>query len=210
MSIFRGIIGGLQAPSQTVHGTSGDDNVHISRASGLAGALGFYEVNINGQRQLMTEEQLEDTKFDLGSGDDHLTVASNVDARITADGGAGDDTLIGGKGNDHFDGGSGDDHLSGGDGRDFLNGGSGNDKLFGGNGTDSLIGGSGNDYLDGGKGYDRNNAGSGHNTVKFDFADYRGALTTLPHARAQSELFSTSVNPLARQDAADRPSDFVK
>ena len=36
-------------PSNTVHGTGGDDSVHISKASGLAGLLGLYEVNVNGQ-----------------------------------------------------------------------------------------------------------------------------------------------------------------
>jgi len=206
MSIFSGILGA----SQTIHGTSGDDNVHISRASGIAGALGLYDVNINGQHQLMTKEQLEHTTFDLGAGDDKLTVASNVDADITAKGGSGDDTMIGGKGDDNFDGGSGDDFLSGRDGRDYLKGGSGRDTLLGGNHRDVLVGGSGDDYLDGGAGVDKNNGGSGDNTVKFDFADYLGAVSPLPAARAQNPMFATSVNPLARQDAADHPSKFVE
>ena len=204
------IISGLSGLSNTVHGTSGDDNVQISRASGLAGALGFYDVNINGQHQLMTKEQLQNTTFDLGAGDDRLTVAANVDVDITARGGAGDDVLIGGTGDDNFDGGSGDDFLSGRDGRDYLKGGSGKDTLLGGNHRDVLVGGSGDDYLDGGKGIDKNNGGSGDNTVKFDFADYLGAVSPLPAAKAPSAMFATNANPLALQDAADHPSRFVE
>jgi Ca2+-binding RTX toxin-like protein len=135
-------------------GTSGDDNVHISKAGGLLGALGFFDVEVNGKHQLMSKSELEHTDFQLGSGDDKLVVDSNVDANITAHGGSGDDTLIGGKGNDYLDGGSGDD------------------KLYGGAGKDTLNGGSGDDYLDGGAGKDNNNGGSGNNNVKFDLADY--------------------------------------
>lgn len=34
-----------------VYTGSGNDNVHISKAPGLLGALGLYEVNINGNTQ---------------------------------------------------------------------------------------------------------------------------------------------------------------
>ena len=136
-----------------LHGTSGDDNVHISKAGGLAGLFGLYDVNVNGHHQLMSKSQLEHTDFQLGSGDDKLVVDSNVDANITAHGGSGDDTLIGGKGNDYLDGGSGADRIYGGDGRD------------------TLIGGDGDDYLDGGAGKDAMYGGSGINSIRYDPAD---------------------------------------
>ena len=55
-------------PTNTVNTGCGDDNVHISKADGLAGLLGLYEVNINGQKQYMTKQQLENTQFNLGCG----------------------------------------------------------------------------------------------------------------------------------------------
>jgi Ca2+-binding RTX toxin-like protein len=165
--ISGGGLSSLFPPPFTGKGTSGDDNVHISKANGIFGALGFYDVEMNGQHHLMTKEQLESTVFDLGSGDDRLTVDSNVDANITAKGGSGDDTMIGGKGNDNFDGGSGDDTLIGG---------AGNDKLKGGSGDDYVRGDAGHDSLDG---------GSGNNQVVHDWADF---VFPLPQIRIP-ELF---------------------
>ncbi|HEV8314220.1 MAG TPA: calcium-binding protein [Burkholderiaceae bacterium] len=187
--------------SNTVYGTAGNDNVHISKAPGLLGALGLYEVNVNGNVQYMTKQQLENTNFQLGAGNDTLVVDSNVHANITANGGSGNDVMIGGAGNDHLSGGSGNDviagrggndHISGGSGNDWLsggngndvlcggrgndvlNGGNGNDALYGGRGNDTLNGGRGSDYLDGGRGHDHNNGGPGLDYVKFDWADLFG------------------------------------
>jgi Ca2+-binding RTX toxin-like protein len=180
---------GCGNPSNTVYGTSGNDNVHISKAPGLLGALGLFEVNVNGNVQYMTQQQLENTNFELGAGNDTLVVDSNVKADITADGGAGNDVMVGGggddclsggkgndvifgrggndrldggKGNDYLSGGNGNDHLSGGKGNDTLHGGRGNDCLHGGKGNDSLHGGRGNDELHGGKGHDHLDGGKGH------------------------------------------------
>ncbi len=147
----------------TVHGTAGNDNVHISKADGLLGFLGLYEVNVNGHTQFMTKHQLENTNFDLGAGNDTLVVDSDVKANITANGGSGNDVLIGGGGNDHLSGGcgndvilgrGGNDQICGGDGNDWLFGGRGNDDLFGGRGRDVLVGGRGHDDLVGGRGRD--------------------------------------------------------
>ena len=184
--------------NNTVYGTAGDDNVHISKADGLAGALGLYEVNVNGNVQYMTKPQLENTTFQLGAGNDTLVVDSNVKADITANGGSGNDVMIGGSGDDRLSGGSGNDVIAGrggndridgdtgndrlyggagndcidgGRGNDTVNGGRGNDVLHGGPGNDTLNGGSGNDWLDGGKGHDHNHGGPGLDHVKFDWAD---------------------------------------
>ena len=180
---------GCGNPSNTVYGTSGNDNVHISKAPGLLGALGLFEVNVNGNVQYMTQQQLENTNFELGAGNDTLVVDSNVKADITADGGAGNDVMVGGGGddclsggkgndvifgrggNDRLDGGKGNDYLSGGNGNDHLSGGKGNDSLHGGRGNDELHGGKGHDHLDGGKGHDHNHGGPGVDQVKFDWAD---------------------------------------
>jgi Ca2+-binding RTX toxin-like protein len=150
------------APPQTVNGTAGNDNVHISKAPGLLGALGLYEVNVNGQSQFMTKQQLENTTFNLGAGNDTLVVDSNVNANIKANGGSGNDVMIGGNGNDHLNGGSGNDYIDGGKGNDWLDGGRGNDVIFGREGNDVLLGGKGNDWLFGGKGNDVVLGGQGH------------------------------------------------
>jgi PKD repeat protein len=74
----------------------------------------------------------------LCDGDDHITVAGNIELPTLIDAGAGDD---------HVNGGGGPDVLLGGDGNDLLNGGSGFDVLIGSDGVDQLIGGPGDDIL---------------------------------------------------------------
>jgi Ca2+-binding RTX toxin-like protein len=147
--------------TNTVHGTWGDDHVHISRGDGGLDAFGFYRVEINGRIYFMKKEVLEHTRFDLGPGNDTLLVDGDVDVSITADGGSGNDLLIGGCAND------------------WLSGGIGNDWLCGGDGNDRLSGGSGDDYLDGGAGCDHYNAGSGSDAVEFDLADLLPLLSHL-------------------------------
>src|SRR5882672_8550813 len=148
MSLFPITIG------NNVYTGPGNDNVHISKAPGLLGALGLYEVDINGQKQYMTKQQLENTNFHLGAGNDTLVVDSNVTADIHADGGSGNDVMIGGSGNDVLKGGSGNDFIAGRGGNDTIDGGNGNDVLLGGPGNDVLIGGPGWDLLFGGPGND--------------------------------------------------------
>jgi Ca2+-binding RTX toxin-like protein len=155
-----------------IYGTTGNDTVHISKAPGLLGALGMYEVNINGKKQYMTKEQLEHTQFNLGAGNDTLVVDSNVNVGIHADGGAGDDVLIGGGGNDVLNGGSGNDIIAGRGGNDVISGGRGNDVLLGGANDDRIDGGPGNDYIDGGTGKDQISGGTGKDSIKLDLRDY--------------------------------------
>jgi len=161
MSQINSISGG-----NTVYGTAGNDNVHISKAPGLLGALGLFEVNVNGHVQFMTKQQLENTTFELGAGDDTLVVDSNVNANVHANGGSGDDVLIGGNGNDTLNGGTGNDIIAGRGGNDTISGGDGNDCLFGGDGNDTISGGRGNDYLDGGRGNDVLRGGRGNDILR--------------------------------------------
>lgn len=147
---------------QEIKGTSGNDNIHISKGPGLTGQLGLYEVNINGKVQLLTKQQLEHTKFNTGDGNDRVVVDPNVKANVKVHGGRGDDFIVGG---------SGDDQLTGGKGSDRIFGRGGNDKLYGGSGKDTIRGGKGNDYIDGGSGKDKNIGGDGFDYVKFDRND---------------------------------------
>ncbi|MEY3202554.1 MAG: hypothetical protein RIR70_2104, partial [Pseudomonadota bacterium] len=79
-------------------------------------------------------------ELDLGGGDDSVTIAPEVTARLTIRGGSGDDAINGENAAAPLavDGGEGDDHLSGGSGTDFLRGGEGGDTLKAGGGADSL------------------------------------------------------------------------
>jgi Ca2+-binding RTX toxin-like protein len=77
----------------------------------------------------------------LRDGDDHATVAGNVDRMVIMDGGRGDDRLNGGGGPNILLGGIGNDRLLGGSARDVLIGGIGSDELNGNGGDDILIGG---------------------------------------------------------------------
>ncbi|MFM6281813.1 MAG: calcium-binding protein, partial [Dolichospermum sp.] len=73
--------------------------------------------------------------------------ASTFTAKLTAIGGAGNDSLTGGDGKDSLTGGAGNDTLTGGIGNDTLTGSAGNDSLTGGAGSDNLTGGAGNDIF---------------------------------------------------------------
>ncbi|HMJ94642.1 MAG TPA: hypothetical protein VK486_02260 [Thermoleophilaceae bacterium] len=86
-------------------------------------------------------------KVTLGGGDDTFTAApwDDVQPRIIADGGAGNDTIYGSTNPDDIKGGSGDDMLYGLDDVDNIDGGDGADLLVGGAGDDALIGGAGAD-----------------------------------------------------------------
>jgi hypothetical protein len=74
-------------------------------------------------------------------------IANTFTAKLTATGGAGNDTLTGGTGSNTLTGDAGNDSLTGGDGNDSLTGGAGDDTLTGGTGADSLTGGTGNDIF---------------------------------------------------------------
>jgi Ca2+-binding RTX toxin-like protein len=151
-------------PTNTVNTGCGDDFVHVSKADGLLGCMGYYKVEINGQTQYMTKQQLENTQFNLGKGNDVIVVDQNVNADIHANGGEGHDVMIGGGGDDHFQGGKGNDYIDGRGGNDTIDGGRGHDTLYGGKGNDTIRGGKGNDYINGGDGHDwlEGNQGNDH------------------------------------------------
>lgn len=81
----------------------------------------------------------------LGAGDDFLQ--SSGSAAITADGGAGNDSIVGGSSSDNIKGGSGNDYLQGRGGNDIISGGGGKDVIVGGTGNDTMTGGAGNDIF---------------------------------------------------------------
>jgi hypothetical protein len=88
-------------------------------------------------------------KVKLGGGDDTFVAApwDDVQPRIIADGGSGNDTIFGSTNADDIDGGPGNDRLYGLDDVDDIDGGDGADLVVGGAGDDGLVGGAGSDTV---------------------------------------------------------------
>ncbi|MFN9600196.1 MAG: DUF4214 domain-containing protein, partial [Dolichospermum sp.] len=93
-------------------------------------------------------------------------IANTFTAKLTATGGAGNDTLTGGTGSNTLTGDAGNDSLTGGDGNDSLTGGAGDDTLTGGTGSNTLTGGAGDDSLTGGVDKDSLTGGAGKDTLR--------------------------------------------
>ena len=92
---------------------------------------------------------VENIVLNMNGGDDRLDASAltAANAQLTADGGAGNDTITGGQGNDT---------LLGGDGNDLVTGGRGNDVALLGGGDDSFVWrpGEGSDVVEGQAGTD--------------------------------------------------------
>ncbi len=88
-------------------------------------------------------------EVDLGGGNDKFTADpyADVQPRIVADGGEGDDVIYGSVNSDDLKGGAGDDELFGLEDVDNLDGGDGNDRVVGGPGDDAVAGGGGADFI---------------------------------------------------------------
>src|SRR5262245_2439894 len=97
--------------------------------------------------------------------DGNDSIVNDIGIPMTADGGAGNDSIWGGSAADSILGGSGNDQLLGRGGNDKVDGGSGNDSIWGGDGSDSILGGSGDDVLVGGSGHDFLDGGDGNDQI---------------------------------------------
>ena len=121
-------------------GTGGSDHVTINRQGN-----GILKVHAdflhNGNFESSNASDVDKIVAYLCEGDDHLTIAGNVDIPAIIHSGAGNDHVNAGGGPSVLLGGAGSDMLVGGGGRDFIVGGVGEDRLVGGNGGDVLIGG---------------------------------------------------------------------
>jgi hypothetical protein len=86
-------------PSNTLFGTASADQVRISKADGADGLAGKYKVVINGQSRVMDQAELENTRFELGAGDDTVTIDADVKAKIQLNGGTGTTRVLGNSSN---------------------------------------------------------------------------------------------------------------
>lgn len=113
-----------------------------------------------------TRKKTKDLNISLGDKNDW--VINRTAVRMTADAGAGNDTITGGSGVDDANGGAGNDKLYGKGGNDFLGGGAGDDRIFGDAGADFLAGDAGTDNIFGGDGGDDIFAGAGNDRAYGD------------------------------------------
>ena len=156
-----------------VIGTRGEDRLIINRDSeGFKVHADF--LPDGGHVRTIGADGIQSIEVLVGEGNDHATIAGNIEIPVLMDGGAGDDhlkaglglaVLLGGVGNDVLIGSAGNSTLNGGAGNDILLGCNGDDILLGGEGNDILVGGPGNDTLDGGAGNDILLGGSGDDTL---------------------------------------------
>ncbi|MDJ0950578.1 MAG: calcium-binding protein [Alphaproteobacteria bacterium] len=158
-----------------IDGGDGDDTVEFNGSLGddsfaLGNADGLLRVISEGTIQIFVSNT-EDAEFNLGDGNDTLTVQSSLagtgldPSTVTVVAGDGDDEIDAGpadvafnvdagEGSDTVIGSSLGDTIDGGDDNDLLTGGAGDDSVFGGDGDDRIVwsDGDGNDTIDGGQG----------------------------------------------------------
>lgn len=170
--------------------TDGDDSISVRVVPGVADPnKDFYEIEDpagveelpagcfrkNANAIHCPVELIKEFEFDLGDGDDEVTIEAEVEDDSYMTGGAGKDNLSGGSGRDDLDGNGGRDILDGnvgaderdgGPGNDLLKGSPGNDVEKGGKGNDKILGGGGRDNLLGGPGGDTLKGGGGNDTLK--------------------------------------------
>ncbi len=173
-----------------IEGTANADHVMLSGGNGTVEVFQFVNEqdplgNVIGTSRVAIGSYtgIESVSFGGGLGDDQLDVESGFNIRISADGGAGNDSLQGGTADDFLNGNEGNDWLEGREGNDTLRGGLDNDVLrgaegnddidgqdhddtiSGGVGTDNIRGGSGNDLIDGGADADRIQGDAGDDAI---------------------------------------------
>lgn len=132
---------GLVGDVLYVIGTADDDHVTINKAGqGLLKAHADFLAS--GNIRTVSAAEVNQIIAYLCEGDDHMTIAGNIDIPAIVHAGADDDHINAGGGPSVLLGGTGNDALIGGSARDILIGGLGTDRMVGGRDEDVLIGGS--------------------------------------------------------------------
>ena len=198
---------GIKLANRTLDGGAGVNSLLIQgddRGNAFILAGGTSGFRVTGDIQAAARNVASLTVQGLG-GNDKID-GSALTFALTAEGNAGDDTLLGGSaadslnggnGNDTLRGNGGDDLLVGGDNDDLIYGGSGNDTLLGQGGKDRLFGDAGNDTLDGGSNQDELHGGANDDLLIGDAGD--GAdLTDKDPTRGNDVLCGEAGNDVLR------------
>ncbi|HEX8914414.1 MAG TPA: hypothetical protein VF796_18850 [Humisphaera sp.] len=107
----------------TVGGTTGNDTITITSASGKLTA------KVNAETRSFTLTAVKKIVVNAGKGNDTVNIAASVTKPAVINGSDGNDKLTGGGGSDVINGGAGNDTETGGGGKDTFNGGTGTDTV---------------------------------------------------------------------------------
>ncbi|MGE0755831.1 MAG: Ig-like domain-containing protein [Pirellulaceae bacterium] len=142
VEIDLGVVG--DADQVTVQGSAASESMNAT-TDGSEILVGGLIPAVRIVRGTATEDQLQ---LNGHAGHDTITVGAGVSswARVTVDGGDGDD-ILSAEGPATLRGNSGNDRLTGSSGDDTLEGGSGDDVYAGGGGSDAITDPSGNDTI---------------------------------------------------------------
>lgn len=119
-----GFFGLFGSKSITIDAGAGDDEISVSK-------LGHdqYEVDINGQKFVLSAEEMKNLTIKGGEGNDKIHIDESVDIALNIDGGAGDDVIVNHSNFSKIDGGEGNDvivslahfvEIMGGEGSDVI------------------------------------------------------------------------------------------
>jgi Ca2+-binding RTX toxin-like protein len=182
--------------SDTNNGDAGND---VSEVNGSPTLGDVFTLDPNGARVTFKRTNLVNFTIDAATerfqvnglgGNDSLSASPGVGALtlLTADGGAGNDTLTGT---------DGPDLILGGDGNDVLNGGGGDDRIVGDRGNDTMNGGAGDDTLvwNNGDGTDVMNGDDGRDDVESNGAPAAGDIFTVQPNGARIRFDRTNLVP---------------
>lgn len=100
----NGFFGLFGSKSITIDAGAGDDKISVQKLG-----PNQYEVNVNGQKFILSEEEMKNLTIKGGSGNDSIIIDDSVDIAINVDGGSGKDKIINHANGTKIDGGSGDD-----------------------------------------------------------------------------------------------------
>ena len=145
----------------TLVGDSSRSNELVVQPSGSSHLYAY----ANNANKKVLKSAVRSVKFNGGSKEDDIFLASTLSIPASVKGGAGDDDIRLGKGNDFVDGGDGNDRIWTREGNDKAVGGAGNDEFRGDYGNDTFDGGAGNDTADGGQGDDAILGGAGNDSI---------------------------------------------
>jgi Ca2+-binding RTX toxin-like protein len=145
------VAGGGEANNVIVSAGIDGTSVEVSDAAGLQAGAGCTLNDAFGKIECPVPTG--QIVVDLGAGDDRLGVLSfasgaNLDGKVNASLGDGNDTFKGSEFGETVSGGNGVDTLEGEQGNDTIDGGAGDDTIDGDRGADVLRGGDGNDTFD--------------------------------------------------------------
>lgn len=126
-----------------VEGTGRNDVIQVNLSEGK------YTIRQGRTKSGFPARRVKAISVATHAGNDRITVLTRLSAKLTIDGGDGNDSLTGGAAAEILKGGSGDDLIAAGGGNDRVFGDAGSDALYGDAGNDSVYGGDGNDVLAG-------------------------------------------------------------